>query len=112
MKISKKPLTINLPDGTQLKSTHTCDIDVPRLPKEYIQAHLVPGMEHTSLISIKVLTGAGCKVVYNTHECRVYFRNKIVCTGEGVMNLQRYYGYYLSVQTVKHHSKMEMRMIY
>ena len=34
-----------------------------------------------SLISRKVLTGAGCKVVYDMHECRVYFRNKIVWTG-------------------------------
>ena len=54
MKISKKPLTINLQDGTQLKSTHTCEINVPRLPKEARQAHVVPGMAHTSLISIKI----------------------------------------------------------
>ena len=33
MKIVKKPLTINLPDGTQLKLTHTCEINVLRLPK-------------------------------------------------------------------------------
>ena len=33
IKISKKPLTINLPDGAQLKLTHICEINVPRLPK-------------------------------------------------------------------------------
>ena len=71
MKISKKNLIINLPDGTQLKSTHTCYIDVPWLPKEAIRAHIVPGMAHTSLIPIKVLTDAGCKVFYEKHECRV-----------------------------------------
>ena len=38
-------------------------------------------MVHTSIIPIKVLTDAGCKVVYDTHECRVYFRNNIVWTG-------------------------------
>ena len=38
-------------------------------------------MAHTSLILIKVLTDAGCKVVYDAHECRVYFRDKIVWTG-------------------------------
>ena len=48
MKISKKPLTINLPDGTKLKLMHTCEIDVPRLPKESRRAHVVPGMAHTS----------------------------------------------------------------
>ena len=81
MKISKKPLPINLPDGTRLKSTHTCEIIAPMLPKEAIQAHVVPGMAHTSLISMKILTDAGCKVVYDAHECRVYFREKIVWTG-------------------------------
>ena len=68
MKIRKKTLIINIPDGTQLKSTHTCEIDVPWLPKEARRAHIVPGMAHTSLISIKVLTDAGCKVVYDKHE--------------------------------------------
>ena len=58
MKISKKPLTINLPDGTKLELTHTCEINVPRLNKEAIQAHVVPGMAHTSLISMKILTDA------------------------------------------------------
>ena len=30
---------------------------------------------------MKILTDAGCKVVYDAQECRVYFRNKIVWTG-------------------------------
>ena len=81
MKISKKNLTINLPDGTPLKSTHTCEIDVPRLLKCSRRAHVVPGIIHTSLISIKLLTDAGCNVFYDTHEFRVYFRNKIVWAG-------------------------------
>ena len=38
-------------------------------------------MAHTSLILIKVLTYAGCKVVYDKYECGVYFRNKIVWAG-------------------------------
>ena len=67
-KIRKKPLTINLPYGTQLKPTHTHEIDVPRLPKEARRAHVVPGMTHTSLISMTILTDAGCKVVYDAHE--------------------------------------------
>ena len=30
---------------------------------------------------MKSLIDAGCKVVYDAHECRVYFRDKIVWTG-------------------------------
>ena len=31
-RIATKPLTINLPDGTTIKSTHCCDITIPGLP--------------------------------------------------------------------------------
>ena len=64
-----------------MKSTHTCEIDVPWLPKESRRVHIVPGMAHTSLVLIKLLTDAGCTVVYNKHECQVYYRKKIVWTG-------------------------------
>ena len=42
---------------------------------------IVPGMAHMSLILIKLLIDAVCKVFYDKHECRVYFRNKIVWVG-------------------------------
>ncbi len=38
-----KPLTINLPDGRQLKSTHICDIDIPGLPTT-LTGHIVPNL--------------------------------------------------------------------
>ena len=110
MKISKKPITINLPDVTQLKSTHTCEINVPRIPKEARQAHVVPGMAHTSLISMKILTDVGCKVVYDAHECRVYFRDKIVWTG-GKEPTTVLWVLHIS-KTVKHHPKMKTTMTY
>jgi hypothetical protein len=31
-RVAPNPLRINLPDGRQVKSTHTCDIDIPGLP--------------------------------------------------------------------------------
>ena len=78
---SCNPLTINLPDGTQLKSTHTCEINLPWLQKAASIAHIVPGMSHISLVLIKVLTDAGCKVVYDKDECRVYYNENIVWDG-------------------------------
>ena len=65
LKPSDKPLTINPPDGTQIQSTHTCDINVPWIPKEDRIAHIVQGMTHTIIVSIKVLIDAGCKVIYD-----------------------------------------------
>ena len=81
LKPRDKPLTTNLPVGTQLQSTHTCDINVPWLPNAARIALIVPIMVHTFLVSIKVLTDAGFKVVYDKDDCRVYFNRNIVWAG-------------------------------
>ena len=75
------PLVIYMPDGKKIQSTHTCELDVPNLPEAARQAHIVPGLAHTSLISIKILCDAGCRVVFEKAYCRVYYQNKIVWTG-------------------------------
>ena len=82
IKIARHPLKINLPDGDFLTSTHTCTLDIPWLPKEAKEAHIVPGLAHASLKSIKILCDAGCKVTYNDDECRVYYNKKIVWPGK------------------------------
>jgi len=48
---TRKPLTINLPDGTKVKSTHECDINIPGLPQTLI-GHIVPKLSIASLIGI------------------------------------------------------------
>jgi hypothetical protein len=78
---TKTPIIINLPDGSQIKSTHTCEIDNPDLPKEARHAHIVPGLAHTSLVSIKMLCDAGCILTYDKNACKVYFKNKVMWRG-------------------------------
>jgi len=80
-KIATTPLIINLPDGEQLQSSHTCELNIPWLPRAARNAHILPGLKHTSLISIKVLCDAGCKVSYDDERCKVYFKNKLVWHG-------------------------------
>ena len=41
-----------------------------------------PSLAHASLISIKVLCDAGCKVIYNEDECHIYYDNKFVWLGK------------------------------
>lgn len=53
LKRAEKPLTIHLPNGNAITSMHTCNCDIPWLPTEATQAHIVPGLVHTLLISIK-----------------------------------------------------------
>ena len=72
VKAAEFPIAIKLPDGSIIYSTHTCNLDIPWLPEEMTEAHIVPGLQHSSLISTKKFCDAGCKVVFDEQECRVY----------------------------------------
>ena len=78
---AKTPIRINLPDGGCIKSTHTCMLDIPWLPREARMAHIVPGLAHTSLVSMSVLCDAGCRVEYDEERCNVHYQGKIVWSG-------------------------------
>ncbi len=58
------PLTINLPDGKQIRSTHVCDIQIPGLPTMLL-GHIVPSLSIASLIGIWPLCQVGCKVIFD-----------------------------------------------
>jgi hypothetical protein len=72
-----KQLTINLPDGSQVKSTHLCNITIPGLPV-VLTGHIVPRLSIASLIGICVLCKAGCKVVFTKNFCDVIHNNKVI----------------------------------
>ena len=76
LRAAEKPLRIKLPDGKIILSTHTCNLPIPWLPKVMTEAHVVPGLAHSSLISTKKFCEAGCVVVFDRFECRVYFGPK------------------------------------
>jgi hypothetical protein len=75
------PITITQPDGSTIQSTHTCNLDIPWLPAEMTAGHIVPGLSHSSLISIRRFCDAGCKVVFDIEECRVYYKGQLVLSG-------------------------------
>ena len=75
------PISINQPDGGKLESTHECEIDNPKLPQAARAAHILQGLAHTSLISIKILIDAGCKVTYDTEHVKVFYRENVVWKG-------------------------------
>jgi hypothetical protein len=68
-----KPLTINLPDGRQIKLPHICDIDIPGLHTT-LTGHIVPNLAIASLFGIRVLCKAGCKVVFDDDKCDVFIK--------------------------------------
>ena len=79
-RIATKPLTINLPDGRQVKSTHVCDFIVPGLPTPLV-GHVVPGLAVASLIGIRPLCKAGCKVVFDDEKCDVVYNDTVLLRG-------------------------------
>ena len=56
-------------------------IDNPQLPKSVRASHIVPGLAHTSLVSIKMLIDAGCNVTYDTKHVKKFYKGKGVWTG-------------------------------
>ena len=79
-RIATKPLKINLPDGTTIWLTHICDIKIPGLP-QILTGHIVPSLKIASLIGIRPLCKARCKVMLDNKMCEVWYSGTVILTG-------------------------------
>ena len=79
-RVAIRPLTINLPDGRKVKSTHVCDIVIPGLPT-VLTGHVVPHLAVASLIGIRPLCNAGCTVTFDKDKCDVEFNGTVILQG-------------------------------
>jgi hypothetical protein len=70
--VAPKSIHISLLDGNKIISTHICDVDIPGLPHKLI-GHIVLEMKMASLVGIRILCKAGCKVVFDDEKCQVNF---------------------------------------
>jgi hypothetical protein len=50
------PLNVNMPNGTTIQSSHTCNFLLIDLPQQARQAQILPGLVHNSLISSVTFT--------------------------------------------------------
>jgi hypothetical protein len=75
--VAVRPLTISLPDGQQIKSTHMCDIQIVGLPT-ILKGHIVPSLNVTSLIGIRPLCKAGCIVTFDDMKCDVTYNGTVI----------------------------------
>ena len=74
LQVADNPISINVPNGKSMTSTHTCNLDIPWLPNHVTEANIVTGLAHASLISTRKVCDAGCKVIFDTNKCRVYYK--------------------------------------
>ncbi len=79
-RVAIKLLTINLPDGQKVKSTHVCDINIPGLPT-MLTGHVVPHLAVVSLIGIRPLCNTGCIVTFDKDKCDVIFNGIVILRG-------------------------------
>ena len=79
-RVAVRPLTINLPDGRKVRSTHLCDINIPGLPT-MLTGHVVPHLAVASLIGIRPLCNAGCIVTFDKDKCDVKYNDTVILRG-------------------------------
>jgi hypothetical protein len=53
-----------MPKGTTIQSSHTCNLLLTGLPPQAIQAHILPGLVHNSLVSVGQLCDNGCSFTF------------------------------------------------
>jgi hypothetical protein len=56
---SRTPLTVRLPNGATMESSHTADLDIPELNAAASEAHVFPSMTNHYLISVGHLCDEG-----------------------------------------------------
>jgi hypothetical protein len=56
---SQTPLTVRLPNGATMESSHTAEVDIPELNAAASKAHVLPGMANHSLLSVGQLCDEG-----------------------------------------------------
>jgi hypothetical protein len=78
---NKTPITVRLPNGTMLQSTtEACQLALSQLPEQAREAHIMPGLTHSSLLSIGKLCDAGCKAIFTEHEVKISHNDQVLLT--------------------------------
>jgi hypothetical protein len=75
------PLNVNMPNGTTIQSSHTCNLLLKDLTPQARQAHILPGLVHNSLISVGQLCDNGCSVTFTQDQVTVSKDKKCVMYG-------------------------------
>jgi hypothetical protein len=61
---SRTPLTVRLPNGATMESSHTADLDIPEFNAAASKSHDFPGMAHQPLLSVGQLCDEGYIVTF------------------------------------------------
>jgi hypothetical protein len=80
---TKPTITVGLPNGDMLQSTTAaCQLSLPQLPITARKAHILPGLAHSSLVSIGKLCDAGCEAKFGNQEVVITKNNINLLRGQ------------------------------
>jgi hypothetical protein len=80
--LASNTLTVRLPNGQTMKSTHTATLDIPQLSKVTKAAHVFPAMENNSLLSVGQLCDEVYSVLFRTDGVKILNeKQKIIMKG-------------------------------
>jgi hypothetical protein len=65
------PLNVSMPNGMTIQSSHTCNLLLTDLPPQARKAHILPGLVHSSLISVGQLCDNKCSVTLTQDQVTV-----------------------------------------
>ena len=77
---TKQPINAKLPDGSYMQSTHEDNIHIPQLPAAATRTSIFPVL-NTSLISIGQFCDAGCSVLFDAFQAKIFHNNQLILTG-------------------------------
>jgi hypothetical protein len=79
---TSSPLTVTLPNGQQIQSTHEATLPFPNLPKKALEAHVFPELNGHALLSIGTFCDTGCTALFTATAVVIEKDGKIVLTGQ------------------------------
>ncbi|KAI2490331.1 hypothetical protein MHU86_24250 [Fragilaria crotonensis] len=79
--IANPSISVLLPDGSTIHSTHTATLDLPLLPPAARFAHIFPTLSSGSLLSIGLLCDHGCTATFNPHSVDITLDGATILTG-------------------------------
>ena len=75
-----------MPNGQQIQSIGTTNIDWPTLPSTTTKAHILPDLNPHSLVSIGVLCDHDCTATFTKHAVTIHRHNQPILTGPRLPN--------------------------
>jgi hypothetical protein len=82
--IATHPITVTLPNGGKIQSSHTATLPFTHLPSKAIEAHLFPELNGQALLSIGTFCDAGCTALFEATGVKILFKGNTVLEGQRI----------------------------